>query len=416
MTYVDPLIESLPRLWKGSREELAEVARWLATEAPDRAAVKLAIALLGVSGEEQDQRVLHTLGLHDEFTLYSAVALTNLLESPADALFRLSRRVDGWGRIQGVERLAEVVEEGDAEIRDWLVREGFKNSVMYEYLAYTCAVAGDLEEALDREEVDDVLLESAGSILGALISGGPAEGIGDYEAAPNVVERYLYHLAPRASNLDQFLVAHSLREFLQGAAEPMWPPEKRSLLIAKCDSILDRPAWEKLVREHSKTNNDQLFWTVNTAAKHLGVDLWETHLHRLKQSPLDSTRWYLAMELSNEERIDGLIELAVQSLPLESIATGPRDEIGFGEVWEPHQCLDYVLQGLERYPRRGWILIRAGLHSPLTRHRNMALNALSVWEKSSWPEESANLLKQALQAEPNDDTRKRMGAILENER
>ncbi len=58
-------------------------------------------------------------------------------------------------------------------IKRWLLREGFRNSVMYEYLAATCARAGGLLAALGDDDVDRELLTGAGEILQALIAGRP---------------------------------------------------------------------------------------------------------------------------------------------------------------------------------------------------------------------------------------------------
>ena len=44
-----------------------------------------------------------------------------------------------------VERLADTQAH---DIKRWLVREGYRNTIMYEYLAYTCATAGALAEEL----------------------------------------------------------------------------------------------------------------------------------------------------------------------------------------------------------------------------------------------------------------------------
>jgi hypothetical protein len=93
--------------------------------------------------------------------------------SPGQSLWTLAKNVDGWGRIHVVERLAQTE---NPHIKDWLLREGFRNSVMYEYLAYTCATAGGLVAALSQGTVDRELLTSTGELLDALIAEGPAYG------------------------------------------------------------------------------------------------------------------------------------------------------------------------------------------------------------------------------------------------
>ena len=136
---IDPVIEALLNEGGIGHDRLYELARSFVTETPDREPVKFGIALLGLFRQPDDQELFQTLGRHDEFTLFCAVAITNSSEDHDEALWRLARNVTGWGRIHAVERLART--ENPA-IKDWLLREGFRNSVLYEYLAGTCARAG----------------------------------------------------------------------------------------------------------------------------------------------------------------------------------------------------------------------------------------------------------------------------------
>jgi hypothetical protein len=187
---IDPLLRSIRSTPDVPIGQLRALARWLATESPDRGAVKIGIALLGQLLPAEDTETLVTLGLHEEFTLYSVVALGCTLDDSEvhAAWWSLAKRVHGWGRIHIVERL---VETQDEEIRHWLLREGYKNSVMYEYLAYSCAVGGNLLGALQSEKIDEALLVGAGEIIEALINGGPAEDIYFYADGAKVVPLYL---------------------------------------------------------------------------------------------------------------------------------------------------------------------------------------------------------------------------------
>ena len=85
---------------------------------------------------------------------------------------------------------------------------------MYEYLAATCARAGGLLAALSEDRVDRELLTAAGEIIQALIAGGPAEGIDDYEDARPVIESYLGHMASSAETVEDFLHVNSIKGYL----------------------------------------------------------------------------------------------------------------------------------------------------------------------------------------------------------
>jgi hypothetical protein len=99
------------------------------------------------------------------------------------------------------------------------------------------------------------------------------------------------------------------------------------------------------------------------------------------------------MEDLTEERLDHIVSLAIEELPLDEIAAGPANESGIiGPQYEPHRCLDFILQNLGPYPGKGIELIRVALRSSTTRNRNMALRALSEWGKEQWPEENGGLI------------------------
>ncbi|MFE6387542.1 hypothetical protein [Nocardiopsis dassonvillei] len=144
LTVVDHLLEPLTAR-KVSRRRTRELARWTVEHGTHRDAVKIALALLGLCADERERDLLVLLGSLDEFSLYAAVALRRAVPDPEPDLFRLARRATGWGRIHAVKRL-----EGTADpaIRAWLLREGFRNGVMNEYLARFAAVNGGLLEAL----------------------------------------------------------------------------------------------------------------------------------------------------------------------------------------------------------------------------------------------------------------------------
>jgi hypothetical protein len=153
-----------------------------------------------------------------------------------------------------------------------------------------------------------------------------------------------------------------------------------------------------------------VFWNAVQAAKLFGIDTWDVHFQRLQRG---EDHWYFVMQTSDPIRIDRVVSLAEERLPLEDIATGPADELGLGPGFQAHGALDFVLQDLRRFPGKGWRLIRVGLRSPVTRNRNMALRALAAMDRGAWPAEAELLLRQAWKAEPNSGTRESMRQILD---
>lgn len=419
VSFIDPVIEALVNESGINHARLYELARSFVTEAPDREPVKFGIALLGLFRQPADQEFFQTLGRHDEFTLFCAVAITNASEEHDEALWTLARNVTGWGRIHVVERLAQTE---NPTIKNWLLREGFRNSILYEYLAATCARAGGLLAALSEDQVDRELLTAAGEIIQALISGGPAEGIDDYEDARPVIESYLAHIASSAETIKDFLHVNSIKSFLDdedsrwaSRYDAGWSAECRDSLRSLCDSILGRPEWPDRVRAKLSSEDEVEFAYADQAAKALGVDTWDIHWRRLQAKPADSGRWYHVMALCNEDRIGKVIEFAEPNLDLAGIATGAADELGLGPGFEQHSCLDFILQELHRFPGRGAKLIEAGLRSPVVRNRNKAVAALAAWSRAEWSGGLERALERAAGCEPNEEVRERMRQALRGE-
>lgn len=415
---IDPVMEALVNEKGISHERLYELAYSFVTESPDREPVKIGLALLGLFRVPDNEELFQTLGRHDEFTLFSAVALANSSDNPDESLWTLARNVTGWGRIQVVERLAQTT---NPAIKNWLLREGFRNSVMYEYLAGTCARAGGLLAALSEDRVDRELLTAAGEIIYALIAGGPAESIDDYEDARPVIELFVGHIDSSADTIEDFLHVSSIKRYLdkEGARwaerfEAGWTAECRDRLRSQWDSILGRPEWALRVREALGSEDELAFSRANQAAKSLGIDTWDIHLRRLQQKAADSGRWYHVMALCDESRIGKVIEFAEANLDLAGIATGAADELGLGRGFEQHSCLGFILQELHGFPGRGAKLIEAGLKSPVVRNRNLAVATLAGWSREAWGDMEKSL-EEAARCEPDDDVRDRIKRVLKGE-
>ena len=413
---IDPIIEALVATNDLNHERLYEVAYSFVTEATDREPVKFGIAILGLFQNPANAALFQTIGRHEEFTLFAAVALARISDDPEQALWMLAQNVNGWGRIHVVERLSETE---NPEIRNWLLREGYKNWVMYEYLAYTCATGGGLLSALSEDAIDRELLTSAGELLSALINGGPAQDINGYDDGALATELFLGHLEPAAETLDDFIHARAVKGYLSNEytdweerSQHGWTSERRAELLSACDRILNQPDWPEKARAGLGSADEMEFHRANHVAEALGIDTWEMHLRRLHAKPADSGRWFQVMSRCRVEQIAEVIAFAEQNIDLESIATGPADETGLGPGWEHHQCLDYILQELRRFAGHGSRLILAGLRSPVVRNRNMAVAAVAAWGHDRLDNALRGALETAAKIEPVEDVRGRMEKTL----
>jgi hypothetical protein len=397
----------LPRVAEESaayRGLIAALARRILREAPHVEPVKFSIALLGVFGAPDDEAAILAIGAHDEFTLFSAVALSNLSPDAESAIWRLAQSVHGWGRIQAVERLRHTTKPA---IKDWLLRRGWKNSVMVEYLAHLCATTGGLKAALEAPRVDPDLLAGASALIDALIAGGPAEDIADYADGPGVLRAYLDHVARSpACDLQRLLVCKRIQDLVSGDARiAHWPAQAKWTLRTKAAAELARPEWRTLAETRLRSEEEGAFNLAADAIEALGGDAWPARFE--KQRTGGANQWWALTQTEDADRMAAIIALALETLDLEAIA-GPAMRILPAGA---ESALDWILQALRRFPGMGWPLIAAGFRGQAIRVRNMAIFALNAWPRDAWPPDAMRLLREAEMREPDAAARRRFAAL-----
>lgn len=393
-------------------------AKDLATRSDKRNAVKFGIAILGLCQKKSVLKEIKILGLHDEFTVYATIAITYLSDNAENDLWELAKKVDGWGKIQLVDRLSRP--ELSEPIKDWLINEGYKNSIMYEYLAYTCAINGELHKKLDPEEINHKLFKSASDIIEALIAiGGPAEDITTYPFASQVIDDFIRHAKIQANDISDFNALHKIKDFLTELQNDIgeqkangWNQDIISRCLIEIVEILNSRDWKIAVYEGLKSNDNVMYWNAKQATEKLGIDLWETVWAKLQDKPLDSSSWYDVTHYSKLEHSDKIIDFALKHLPLDEMATGPRDSMGFGENYNKFGSLEFVITFLENFPKKGEQIIITGLKCPVTRNRNMAIKVLNKWNKENWSPEIEIEIKHLSEVEPNNDTKENIKRLM----
>jgi hypothetical protein len=397
-------------------EAVAELARVLLAEAADREPVKYALALIGRCGSPRDAELVMTFARHDEFTMYASPAIERVSDDPLAAELAMAEQVDGWGKITLVERIAQRGSDR-ADVRDWLLRRGCENAVMDEYLAYACATAGRLHEALAAETIDAELRAGACTIVSALIVGGPAEDMDDYDHGPAAVEHLLRHLEGTSDPNELAVIATVARwlgyERDWSVAEARgWSSPVRERIAAQAEAILTAEEVEDRLRASFRSDDPGARFAAWNAASAAGVDLWEEAFELARREPLTSYLYHWLARTSDPMRLRRTITLAEEHLPLDRIATGPANDFGLGEGFEPHSCLDMVLQELPASGQFSARLVAAGLRSPVTRNRNMAKRAMEHTPPADWGSELREVLARAAEEEPNDELRRDLHALL----
>lgn len=413
LSFIDDLNNAITEI-EIDFDKLYEFVYWLAINSPDREIIKFCIAILGCFTIKQTELFM-LFGMHEEFTLYSAVALQNTLSSPEErenALFTLANKVHDWGRIHLVERLAR---NPSQNMKKWLLREGYKNGVMYEYLAYTCATAGELNKVLEHDIDDLPLFTCIGEILEALIMGGPAEDMRDYQEGAIVCLNYLKQLLKQSSLLDitilrSVLIILDFVSNMELESYPNWDEKIKNEIIAKANDFIQQDKWLALVKQDLVTPDRRKFWLAADLYTQLGFDAWDARFDHQKNHHSD--QWFYLMKTDDSQRVERTITLAKQQNDFSLVATGPALEYGIGTEYEMHSVLDYILQELNRFPGIGEDLILISLNSPVIRNRNMALNAIKGWDRQIWSTKLKDELKKLAKIEPNEETKQSVIALL----
>tara|TARA_R110001592_G_scaffold12248_4_gene58830 strand:- start:301 stop:1902 length:1602 start_codon:yes stop_codon:yes gene_type:complete len=416
---IDQFLEKLVQSSISVEPYLFSFSNKLATKTNNRSSVKFGIAILGLCQNKRPIEDLKILGLHDEFTVFSTVALSNLSDNLVDDLWQLAKRVDGWGKIQLVDRLAEM--ELPKEIIDWLVLEGYKNSVMYEYLALTCAINGNLNQKLSRESIDQSLFDSAGEIIVALMDEGAAEGMSGYNDAEEVIQNYIRHSKSKPLKIADFVTLHRVKDYLEESPEEneilkTWNENDLSDSLIDINQILTSKDWTSEVVVALDSSDNVEFWNGKKAAEKLELDISDALWKRLGKYPFESMSWYDITTYMKSENPQRIVDMAMSLIPIEEISTGPKDSMGVGPDWQKHQSLDFMITYLESHPTVGEEIILAGLKSPVIRNRNMTLRTLESWSSSNWSEEIKTELNKLKEIEPNSDTKSDLVKLLNGEK
>ena len=400
---------------------LFNYAKDLATRTDKRNAVKFGIAILGLC---QNKSVLHDikiLGLHDEFTVFSSIAIANLSDDAENDLWQLAQKVDGWGKIQVVDRLARP--DLKEPIKDWLVLDGYKNNIMYEYLAYTCAVNGELHKKLENEMIEHKLFKSASDIIEALIvEHSPSEDITIYQFASQVIQDFVRHAKKHVADISDFNTLNNIKDFLTELQNDIGEQKKNGWnqdIISNClieiVETLNSKDWKIIAYKGLKSKDNMIYWQAKHASEKLGIDLWETVWEKLEENPIDNSAWYDVTLNSKTEHSDKIIDFALKYLPFDELATGPKDSNGFGENYNKHASLENVTNFLENYPKKGEKIILTALKNPVVRNRNMAIKVLDKWKQENWSSTIENEVRHLQGIEPNKDTKENIGRLLNGE-
>jgi hypothetical protein len=404
------------------------VALRLVMESTDRLPVKVGIALMGICARRQDERILLTIARHPEFTDYAGMAITNAFGSRDDVLWELAKVAEGWGRIALVRQLASTQRP---EIKPWILREAGRDYMLLLGASLVAAETGDLRKELSADEIDDELCVAAGAILQMLIENRPYEArdsIDDYIDGPAAIGLFLSHLRHEPEKLEiiqplltiidylelrggvNWNIRPEFREKLprQVTGRPLvgWTDGERARAATLARWVLRRPGWRRAIEDGLRSSDGWIFYLAVRAAMRLGDDVSPVLLERLRRDPYaNKITWVDAARTADEAAFDGLLEVAFTRL----------SEHRQYEGWAFPIWLGAVLDGFERFPGKGWPLIREGLTSGVMMERRFGINGMWTFGGKPWPREAVALVGALARADPDEHNPETAAELLEDD-
>ena len=377
-------------------DKLGCFARQLLTGSSDIESIKFAFALLEVLDEEPDahlREVILVLARSDEFTLFALFLISSWPEAD-EIIFALAQELQGWGRIHTVQFLHPT----NARMKKWLLQHGYENTVMPEYSALACAKKGDLLGFLQVEKLGSAGFAIATRLMSHLLDQGPVPGLGKYKAAGELLAAYLAAAESLADAVSEYDLIFSIKEYITAGELP-----EKAELLASCEKILVSENCQAKAAEAAATGENLYF------AKKMGQPYAEKAYAKLCEDFYGS---YDLVDLLLPEKLYAaeIVELFANRLPLEDMATGPAQDMGYGEQYRDYGVLSYVVQFLQHVPGKGEKLLLCALDAPVIGCRNIALNTLEAWRKVDYPlsPQLASALAHLQQVEPDAKTRSRL--------
>lgn len=315
--------------------------------------------------DEDIKKIVRTIGLSDEFTLY-AVFLMRAWENGNTEIMNLAKGVNGWGKIHAVH----YIEPETEEIKQWLLTEAVSNYVMPSYSGLDCYAKAGVEELLDKRELSDEEVKGILAIIDAILDEGPLPGISTIDNPEDMLVKVLEH-ASRHLPLDPWEseAVNNISDWQEENGEDDNPD-----MEALVDAILcDEETRNLVVKEVRKGQHIYL-------AQSIGLP-YKEELFAAMEKDFDSLYSSCSWLMEDDIFAEKVLELFRSNMNLEELQIDPDDSLGLGNI--DAGKLDFIMQELKERQGQGDEFVVAGLKSPVIRNRNGALNVLEAWVENN---------------------------------
>ncbi|MBR6149084.1 MAG: hypothetical protein IKQ44_12125 [Lachnospiraceae bacterium] len=159
------------------------------TKSGDKECLKVGLSILELFDAYENENladVIRTVGLSDEFTIFSVFNMRNWPNAEKEIL-DLAKKVRGWGRIHCVD----FISADDEETRKWLLYNGVDNDVVAAYSAMPVYEKSGMEELIDKDGLSYEEMHAILAIAEALLDEGPVSGISTFDDPVDFLNRII---------------------------------------------------------------------------------------------------------------------------------------------------------------------------------------------------------------------------------
>ncbi len=334
--------------------------------------VKVGLSLLNLfdlSDNEELKKILKILAYSEEFTDYVIWISATWTEEESQAFyFELAQKLEGWGKINVVEMMKADTEEK----KQWILCHGCRNSVLYAYLGYECAMKCDFLERLQKGNFSEEEFKGASDIMEGLLDEGPCQGMSALEAPVELTLLYLEECKRHNRDAEQVALITDIAAYFKESKI-----ENAGAIGVKAEEILESLDLNTFILENIEKNTHYCM----RIAKMYDIDMSQ-HLIRLMKMDFEKYYGFCSYFFNTNSCVDEFLELCDRKIAYEEYPNEMNHLLGLGAV-QGGIKLDMIVQYLDKYFRKGKKLIIACIHSPITRWRNMAAKAMLGWVKES---------------------------------
>ncbi|WP_036610422.1 hypothetical protein [Oribacterium sp. P6A1] len=397
-----PLVEKIEQ-WVNDNlgtidaEALFEFAANIIVKTDNPECLKFALVLLEMMDTDDNDAVkdvVRTLARSEEFTLFS-IFVAETWKDSTEAILDFAKHTRGWGRIHAVEH----IDAASGKVKDWLFHEGVKNNIGTAYSARTVAEKINLGKVFANPafNFDDYLLSRP--IMEGLLNEGSLQGISSMSDRSEIIGGFLKQSENRSHTPETIATLLDIRDYLSNNIFP------------ESGKLGDR--LEKLLNSDSIRTAVQQFIAEKKGfriAGRMGIDCRDEILNAISEDFAANAS--LADILPKDsDTLGKLFAIYRDKLPLQMMASGPKDNLGIGEEYRPYHQLAFLVQNLADTAGEGEDFIIYSLNCPVNANRRMALSTLHEWLKDDYVPSAAikNAVWKLKEQEPVED----IGNLLE---